>query len=124
MLLLNQEKEVLYNLNHFENIRIDIKENNGIFKGMVIAKGSETVVLCSYPEKTWEDAEIDAKIVFHEMVTKIASNAEMFVTPLHEELGLLQKELLKKYIFDNNTSLESEICRAKFWNDKERGKSI
>ena len=114
MLLLDQEKEKLYNLNNYENISIRVELQDGIYNGMIVARASEETILCRYKEKSLEDAELDAKAVFHEMVGRIAAKADLYVTPLQDEIGLLQSELLRKHIFSKDISLDSEINRAKY----------
>ena len=115
MLLLDQEKEKLYNLCNYEQISIRVVLQDGVYNGLIVAKASEETILCRYRETSMEEAELDAKAVFHEMVGRIASKAELYVTPLQDEIGLLQSELLRKHIFSKDTSLDSEINKAKYW---------
>ncbi len=125
MLLLDQEKEKLYNLSNYEQISIRVVLQDGLYNGLIVARASEETILCRYSEKSKEEAELDARAVFHEMVSRIAAKAELYVTPLQEEVGLLQNELLRKHIFSKDTSLESEISKAKYWEkNKDPGKII
>ena len=125
MLLLDQEKEKLYNLCNYEQISIRVVLQDGVYNGLIVAKASEETILCRYRETSMEEAELDAKAVFHEMVGRIASKAELYVTPLQDEIGLLQSDLLRKHIFSKDTSLDSEINKAKYFQrNREPGKII
>ncbi len=115
MLLLDQEKEKLYNLSNYEQISIRVVLQDGLYNGLIIAKASEETILCRYIEASLKKAELDVKAVFHEMVSRIAAKAELYVTPLQDEIGLLQSNLLRKHIFSKDSSLDSEINRAKYW---------
>ncbi len=52
----------------------------------------------------------------YDLICDVVSNrqAELYVTPLQDEIGLLQSELLRKHIFSKDISLDSEINRAKY----------